>query len=439
MVAKPAPADGVDAREDPTYVDIAGDPHALHINEQLEEFRKQLLGMTLRNHLLNCPHGPRVAAQIRIIDELPDEVFQRLEAGDEYTFLALPKPRDVPDDEDGDEFRKTLAGYKEQSATYQAAMAQVSARKDMDTALERMEREARDHVRLIHGMDVWEPEIGLSPEDLCSRRGFDPNFDLPPSDQAEIAERHHDNALQTLLADDMLSACLGRLRDRARSSISQTGIGTLFTAFGFLEWFESDDSDLPHHAPLILVPTELERQLDRGRYRYRFRRTGDEAIDNVTLALHLRQNFDLELPNFDKDDSPESYFTKVTNEICAHRHRWRVRRFLTIGIFAYSKLAIYEDLNLEAWPKGRGLAAHENIRTLMAQSGVSDVPYAENRKIDEDEVASATPILIYDADSSQHSAIADVSGRSEPEHLWATRDRQVADNLQYHCRCHDGR
>ena len=44
----------------------ADDPHATYINAQLEEFRKQLLGMTLRNSLLNCPHGPSVAAQVRI-------------------------------------------------------------------------------------------------------------------------------------------------------------------------------------------------------------------------------------------------------------------------------------------------------------------------------------------------------------------------------------
>ena len=50
---------------------------------------------------------------------------------------------------------------------------------------------------------------------------------------------------------------------------------------------------------------------------------------------------------------------------------------------------------------------------MLAQSGVSDVPYAENREIDADEWAAEAPILIYDADSSQHSAIADVlSGKN---------------------------
>ena len=405
---KPMPADAIDSPVDPISGEGAIDPHAEHIAAQLKEFREQLLGMTLRNHLLNCPHGPRVLAQVRVVDELPDAVFERLEVGDEYTFLPLPEPRDHPDDEDSDEFREALNRHKQESVTYRAAIEQVSKHRDKEAALERFEREAHDHVRLLLGMGVWEPEGGLSAEELCRRRGIEPSFDLPLSDQAEAAERHHDNALQTLLSDELLSARLGRLRDRARSSIRQTGVPTLFVAFSFLEWYESAESDLPHHAPLLLVPAELDRQLVRGRYNYRLCGTGEAATANLTLAVHLRQHFGLQLPEFDADDSPESYFTKVEDEICAHRRRWRIRRFLTIGIFAYSKLAIYEDLDQEAWPKGSGLIAHENIRTLLAQSGVSDLPYAENREIDEDEWASETPILVYDADSSQHSAIADV-------------------------------
>ena len=388
------------------------DPHAGHIQAQIEEFRKQLLGMTLRNHLLNCSHGPGVQAQVRVVDELPDVVFERLEVGGEFTFLPLPEPRDRPDDEDSDEFVEALARHKRESATYTAAVAQVSAQRDKDAGLERVEREARDHVRLRLGIGEWEPEHGLSPEDLCRRRGIEPGYELPASTREESEVRHHDAALQTLLTQEILSAHLARLRDRARSSISQTGVATLFAAFGFLEWFESDDSDQAHLAPLVLVPGELDRQLARGQYLYRFRGTGESATANVTLAVYLRQSFGLELPTFDTDDSPESYFEKVA-EICAHRRRWRVRRFLTIGLFVYSKLAIYRDLDWDVWSAEHGLVLHGNIRTLLAQSGVSDVPYAINREIDADEWAAEAPILIYDADSSQHSAIADVlSGKN---------------------------
>ncbi len=411
--AKTTPREGTEVPAHPVSGDRVTDPYAEHIGGQIEEFRKQLLGMTLRNHLLNCPYGPRVLAQVRVVDELPDIVFERLEVGGDFTFLPLPEPRDQPDDEDNDEFLGSLGRHKRESETYKAAIEQVSTKRDKIAGLERVEREARDHVRLRLGMGVWEPEQRLSAEDLCRRRGIDPDYELPPSSQEESTARHHDNALQTLLPEDVLSANLARLRDRARSSISQTGVATLFAAFGFLEWFESDESDQPHLAPLVLVPGELDRQLVRGQYLYKFRGTGESATVNVTLAVFLRQKFGLELPTFDTDDSPESYIERVNDEICSHRRRWQIRRFLTIGLFAYSKLAIYQDLDRNGWPASHGLVEHGNIRTLLAQSGVSDIPYAENREIDVDEWAAEVPILIYDADSSQHSAIADVlSGKN---------------------------
>ena len=412
-VDKQGPNDGKDQVTNSAGDGQVIDPHAEHIDAQIEDFRKQLLGMTLRNHLLHCPHGPRVQAQVRVIDELPDMVFERLEVGGEFSFLPLPVPRDRPDDEDSEEFLEALERHKQDSETYKAAIEQVARQSANTASLEEVEREARDLVRLRLDMGEWEPERGLAPEELCRRRGIEPEYELPTSSGDDAAERHRDSALQTLLTDEVLSASLARLRDRARSSIRQTGVSTLFAAFGFLEWFDSDDSDQAYLAPLVLAPGELDRQLVRGRYVYRFQGTGEPATANVTLAVFLRQNFGLELPAFDTDDSPESYFEKVNDAICAHRERWRVRRFLTIDLFAYSKLAIYQDLDRNGWPEGHGLVAHGNIRTLLAQSGVSDIPYAENREIDADEWAAVVPILIYDADSSQHSAIADVlSGKN---------------------------
>ena len=226
---------------------MADDPHAAHINAQVEGFRKQLLRMTPENHLLNCPHS--IPAQIRVVDELPDAVFQRLEAGDGYMFQPLPEPRDAPDEEEADEFRTALSEYKEQSETYRAARAHISARKDGAAAMDRVEREARDHVRLKLDMGEWRSERGLTPEELCRRHDIDPSYEMPPSEQPGEERRHHDDALQTLLTQEDLDARLRILRDRARSSISQTGVGTLFAAFGFLEWFESENSDRSYHAP----------------------------------------------------------------------------------------------------------------------------------------------------------------------------------------------
>jgi hypothetical protein len=43
------------------------------------------------------------------------------------------------------------------------------------------------------------------------------------------------------------------------------GVSTLFLAFGFLEWYEADDSDKKAYAPLLLLPVKVERQKLRGK------------------------------------------------------------------------------------------------------------------------------------------------------------------------------
>ena len=129
---KPTTREGSEFPVDSASDEPVIDPHAEHIGAQIEGFRKQLLGMTMRNHLLNCPHGPRVQAQVRVVDELPDIVFEQIEVGGDFTFLPLPEPRDQPDDEDSDEFVEALDRYKQGSTTYRTAIERLSAQRGPD-------------------------------------------------------------------------------------------------------------------------------------------------------------------------------------------------------------------------------------------------------------------------------------------------------------------
>ena len=203
-----------------------------------------------------------------------------------------------------------------------------------------------------------------------------------------------------------LSRRLRLLRERARSDLRDRGVHTLFAAFGFLEWYEDATSDRPHLAPLFLLPVELERVSRNNRRTYVFRKAGEQPISNAALAEDLSRRFDLELPDLDADDTPESYFEKI-NPILSRERRWRIRRLLTVQIFSDAKLAIYDDLAPDSWPEDAPLSQHGAVRQLMSEIGVGDAPYAEDHDIDGDQAAVSVPALIYDADSSQHSAIVD--------------------------------
>ena len=183
-------------------------------------------------------------------------------------------------------------------------------------------------------------------------------------------------------------------------------MSTLFAAFGFLEWYEDDAAQRSHLAPLVLVPVELDRVSRNNRQVYKLHATDEKPKSNAALAEYLKRRFDVELPELTRDDSPESYFKKIEG-FALDSQRWHVRRFLTIHNFSDAKLAIYTDLDCDAWPDDETLSKHGGIRQLMSETGVADISYAEDHDIDGDQAAVRLPTLICDADSSQHSAIVD--------------------------------
>jgi hypothetical protein len=61
----------------------------------------------------------------------------------------------------------------------------------------------------------------------------------------------------------------------ARLVEQEMGLSTLFLAFGFLEWCDSDSSDKRAFAPLLLLPVQIERQKVQGKLAYSLTREGN--------------------------------------------------------------------------------------------------------------------------------------------------------------------
>lgn len=56
----------------------------------LENLRTRLLDLSARNRLLNYRHGRM--GNLRIIDELPDQLYELLLSEEELRFLPVPEP-----------------------------------------------------------------------------------------------------------------------------------------------------------------------------------------------------------------------------------------------------------------------------------------------------------------------------------------------------------
>lgn len=73
-------------------------------------------------------------------------------------------------------------------------------------------------------------------------------------DESGTSRRHLDTRLQTALSDEKLFLQLLKIHTEAKGFIEEQGVNTLFTALGFLHWYEADSSDTLRKAPCCCCP-----------------------------------------------------------------------------------------------------------------------------------------------------------------------------------------
>jgi DNA polymerase III delta prime subunit len=135
----------------------------------------------------------------------------------------------------------------------------------------------------------------------------------------------------------------------------------------------------------------------------------------VTLKKRLEEMRRV-LPEFDADSEAEhpieAYFASVRAAIHG-LPRWRIRSFLTLGHFAFGRLAMFQDIDPKQWanhPSQHDLvgAILRGAETKGDGEGEAMPRLPEDYEIDGLEVGRLAPLLVHDADASQHSAIVDV-------------------------------
>lgn len=346
----------------------------------LEHLRLRLLDLTARNRLINFRHSKK--GSLRIIDELPDQLVETLFAETEMRFLPVREPT-----------REELvaAGYiKIDEVTGQ----EIHLRKD-PTAEE------------------WAKRLGLAT-----------SYEMPKPKIEESAARHADRAIQTMLYPHELEARLKNLMQTAESAIQEMGANILYLAFGFLEWFENGNGNL-RIAPLFLVPVRLHKGRMNPKtktYEYTISYSGEDIIPNLSLREKLHADFAMALPDLDENTKPEAYFEDVLEPIKKNQPRWQLRRFITLTLLNFRKLLMYLDLDPSHWPEDKSIIDHPVVMKFLSDYNAEQdeeedsngkLGFGKEYSIDEIDDIHAKYPLIYDADSSQHSALIDaVDGKN---------------------------
>ncbi|MFB3814040.1 MAG: DUF4011 domain-containing protein [Terriglobales bacterium] len=374
------------------------------VRQVIQQYRTKLLDLSQRNPLISFRHSERSRSHIRVIDEIPEKLFGKLDGGKQLFFEPLPDPEPAPSDELSPAFQTLLRRAKTEDQAYKDALNDLGPNAS-PRQKQKIERELRNRIRSKLGLAPFQPT--WDPVKRAKELGINPDYELPVLND-QTARRYGDSKIQTLFFAEDLERKLSALRDAARVLEKDAGYNALYCTFGFLEYYESDQSEQKRVAPLVFVPVMLDRQLVEHRYSYFIQTRNEDIQVNVALAELLKQ-MAVTLPAWVEDEKEENalgtYLKQVESAIAAKRD-WKVRRYVTVGLFTFSTLAMYNDLDPQRWPSDAPLEQRPIIRTLIAGAEVSNVQYADDYEIDA--LQGPEPLLITDADSSQHSAVVDV-------------------------------
>ena len=224
------------------------------------------------------------------------------------------------------------------------------------------------------------------------------------------------------------------IRQDSNSYEKDKGINVLYVAIGFLKYppfrglVSTSKPKNPNKktktppteafAPLILYPVKLTREKTASGFNYFLETSEEELILNRSLSTKLTKEEGITLPElkYQDEDSPliERYFKEINlaleekNEIGKPK-KWELKRWATLGIFKFGKLAIYEDTNFESWSRNPLLEkqlVQDFINGVPSNSvediGDMDIYQDEFEKI---QLVDQIPKLIAEADSTQYKVI----------------------------------
>lgn len=219
--------------------------------------------------------------------------------------------------------------------------------------------------------------------------------------------------LRTFLSESELDKLLKKLHRQAKISIEENGANTVYLALGFLKWFETDKSEKPRYAPLVLVPVDIFRKVQEKSYSIRIR--DEETQVNITLLEMLRQFFGIDITGLDPVPQDESgidiplIFSTIRKAVMA-RPRWDIEEHAFIGQFSFNRFIMWNDIRNRAdeLAKNKVVASLISGKTEWNEGDICISPLDLDKKVLPSDLA--VPLS---ADSSQLAAVyAAAEGKS---------------------------
>ncbi|WP_346355291.1 DUF3320 domain-containing protein [Azotosporobacter soli] len=251
-----------------------------------------------------------------------------------------------------------------------------------------------------------EPELEEQQLELLPEKEKSKQLDL----LTDTVQAKKDELISGETDPTVLKRILTNLFRKSREEYQERGVHVLHLGLGMLKWSDplggaKQDS---FSSPLLLCPVTLNRE--NANKPFELALAEEDLILNPALAVKLKKDYQLELPELDEAESE----LPVGDYLAAVRawlpqDGWEVEPLAVLGMFSFEKLGMYHDLekniaHLAVHPAILGLSGVS--RDGLAGGEVADVPLDECQKPEE-------TYQILDADSSQQQCIqAVLQGRS---------------------------
>ncbi|NDC78997.1 MAG: DUF4011 domain-containing protein, partial [Chitinophagia bacterium] len=227
-----------------------------------------------------------------------------------------------------------------------------------------------------------------------------------------VADDERQRRLRTCLGETDLQAALTGLYRAARLSLEENGANTLYLALGLMRWYESNASERPRLAPVLLMPVELVRRASHRGYVLRSRE--EETVANVTLLEMLRQDFGITIAGLEQLPRDEAGIDvrsalNLFRLAIRDKSRWDVENTALLGSFSFSRFVMWNDIRTNA----ARLSSHRIVQSLLEGRLHPDLPVDAHVQAPAAEPPLTEVLLPILADGSQVEAIrAANEGRS---------------------------
>ena len=253
--------------------------------------------------------------------------------------------------------------------------------------------------------------VSPRPQEWRLPEGAARSLEPPPELQLfrELLHSEYRNGrLRSLMGEAELQRAVKELYRAAKVSLEENGANSLYLSLGLLRWYETERSERPRYAPLVLLPAEIVRKAANKGYGLRLR--DEEPVMNVTLLEMLKQNFGVVVDGLDPLPADEHgadvvrVFTAVRRAVMQQK-RWDVIESAFVGIFSFSRFVMWNDIR----NRMDDLEKNKVVRSLMdGKLSWEAAPMEAPRELDEAGLLLPLPV-----DSSQLYAVkAAVAGET---------------------------